>query len=59
MPRLQHAETGVTINVSDEKAARLGREWQRATPARSARHTSEPPRSRRSRKIEPQDDDTE
>jgi len=28
MPRLRNSETGVTINVSDDKAKRLGHEWQ-------------------------------
>jgi hypothetical protein len=28
MPRLRHVESGAVVNVSDEKAARLGSGWE-------------------------------
>ena len=28
MTRLRHAKSGAVVNVSDEKAARLGSEWE-------------------------------
>ena len=40
MPRLVNSETGVTVNVDDDTAARLGSEWKpvegKAAPAKKA-----------------------
>lgn len=33
MARLTHAETGVVVNVADEKVARFGAEWKREAKA--------------------------
>lgn len=43
MPRLVHSVTGVAVNVSDEKAGRLGSEW--SAPKEPAEPRSESPDS--------------
>lgn len=32
MPRLKHVSTGAIVSVSDDKAARLGSEWEPVGP---------------------------
>ncbi|MBF6133505.1 hypothetical protein IU501_10890 [Nocardia otitidiscaviarum] len=45
MPRLRNTVTGVVVSVSDDTAARLGREWRPADSAPKPQ-ASRPPRRR-------------